>query len=296
MASTPRHLILGCGYVGARLARALLPAGSVLAVTRGADSATRLTRLGLDARTWDLDAPVAAAPRGLGRPAVVFYLVPPPREGTTDPRIRTALASLAAPSRFVYLSSTAVYSGCELAEVDEDTPVAPTNERGQRRLDAETQVRAWAERVQVPYTILRVPAIYGPGRLPLDSLKRGDPMIRHSEARPSSRIHVDDLVAACLVVANAAQARNRLYTVSDGTSASMTEYFERVATLVGLPGPALLGREEASRVLAPGILSFLNESRRVSNQRIRRELGFAPRFADLRLGILSCLPPLTSMS
>jgi nucleoside-diphosphate-sugar epimerase len=296
MAGSPRYLILGCGYVGARLARALLPLGAVVATTRSADTGKRLTPMGLDHVAWDLDQESASAPAGLGSPAVAFYLVPPPREGTTDPRVERALERLPAlPSRLVYLSSTAVYSGANASEVDEDTPVAPVTDRGRRRMHAESSLRAWCERERVPFTILRAPAIYGPGRLPLESLKRGDPMIRHSEARPSSRIHVDDLVGALTASANAAQARNRLYTVSDGTSASMTEYFERVATLMGMPGPELLAREEVAGRLSPALLSFLDESRRVSNRRIREELGFAPRFVDLRLGILSCLPAPTTL-
>ena len=134
--------------------------------------------------------------------------------------------------------------------------------------------------------------IYGPGRLPLERLKRREPMIRHSEAGLSSRIHVDDLVAACLLAGSAPRAVERIYNVTDGNPASMTEYFERVATLTGLPPPELVSRAEAEQRLSPGLMSYLAESRRVDSSRIRDELGFAPRFKDLRLGILSSLPAL----
>jgi nucleoside-diphosphate-sugar epimerase len=291
MAAMSRYVVVGCGYVGTRLARALLPRGPVVGVTRSGESAFALDRQGIDAVAWDLDDASAPAPRALGAPAIVFYLVPPPRDGATDSWLRHCLARLsAAPTRFVYLSSTAVYSGVHSEDVDEDTPVAPSSERGRRRLDAEQTLTSWAERQRVPWTVLRAPAIYGPGRLPYEALRRGEPMIRHSEARPASRIHVDDLVAACMLAISAPQAKNRLYNVTDGTSASMTEYFERVATLAGLPVPSLVSRDEAGQRVSPALMSFLSESRRVSGQRIRDELGFAPRFTDLRLGILSCLP------
>jgi nucleoside-diphosphate-sugar epimerase len=190
----------------------------------------------------------------------------------------------------VYVSTTGVYGDAGGALVDEESPTNPGSDRAARRVDAEHSVRTWCTRNAVAWTILRVPGIYGPGRLPLERLKRGEPMIRHSEAGFSSRIHVDDLVAAALLAGSAPRAAYRIYNVTDGNPASMTEYFERVAMLAGLPPPRLISREEAERVLSPGLLSYLAESRRVDSRRIREELGFAPRFHDLRLGILSSLP------
>jgi len=285
----PRYLLAGCGYVGARLAAQLLPLGPVIALTRGAANAAALRARGLDAERWDLDAPDPPPP-SLARPAVLYYLIPPPAVGTTDPRLARAFASLAAPPvQFVYLSTTGVYGDTGGGRVDEDSPLHPMTERAQRRVDAERQVRAWCEARGVPWTILRVPGIYGPGRLPLDRLRRGEPTIRHAEAGFSSRIHVDDLVEACVLAGALPVAAGRIYNVTDGNSATMTEYFERVAALAGLPAPPLVSRAEAERVLSPALMSFLAESRRIDSGRIRRELGFQPRYADLRLGILSSL-------
>ena len=291
MATTARYLVAGCGYVGTRLARALLSRGPVVALTRAGASCEALEAQGIDAIAWNLDDPEAPVPRRLGTPSVVFYLVPPPASGTTDPRIKRFLARLpAAPARLLYVSTTGVYGDTGGALVNEDSPLNPGSERAQRRVDAETTVRGWCEHQGVGWTILRVPGIYGPGRLPIERLKRGEPMIRHSEAGYSSRIHVDDLVAACLLAATVPRAVDRLYNVTDGNPASMTEYFERVATLTGLPPPPLVTRAEAQTVLSPGLLAYLAESRRVDSSRIREEIGFAPRFKDLRLGILSSLP------
>lgn len=291
MPSTARYLIAGCGYVGLRLARALLSRGPTVGLVATAESAQRLESLGIDAISWNLDDAEQGVPKGFGLPSVVYYLAPPPTSGVTDPRIKRFLARLPAPpARFLYMSTTGVYGDAGGALVDEDTPTNPGSERAARRVDAEQSVRSWCSRNGVAWTILRVPGIYGPGRLPLERLKRREPMIRHSEAGFSSRVHVDDLVNACLLAGSAPRAVERIYNVTDGNPASMTEYFERVAMLSGLPPPELISREEAERVLSPGLMSYLSESRRVDSRRIRDELGFAPRFTDLRLGILSSLP------
>lgn len=291
MPTTARYLIAGCGYVGTRLARSLLPRGPVVGLTSTEASARRLEAGGIDACVWNLDDPESPVPREFGTPSVIYYLAPPPNGGPADPRLKRFLARLPAPpARFIYMSTTGVYGDTGGALVNEDSPLNPGTERAQRRVDAEHSVRTWCVRQGVGWTILRVPGIYGPGRLPLERLKRGEPMIKHSEAGYSSRIHVDDLVAACLIAGAAPRAVDRVYNVSDGNPATMTEYFERVATLAGLPPPVLVSREEAQRVLSPGLLSYLAESRRVDSTRIREELGFAPRFANLRLGILASLP------
>jgi nucleoside-diphosphate-sugar epimerase len=286
-----RYLVAGCGYVGRRLARALLPRGPVMGLSRSEESAAEIETQGVDALCWDLDVVDAPVPRDFGTPAVIFYLVPPPVIGKTDPRLKHFLSKLPAPpSRLIYLSTTGVY-GDTLGElVNEDAPLNPGSERATRRVDAERSLRQWCEHTGVAWTILRVPGIYGPGRLPIERIKRREPMIRHSEAGYSSRIHVDDLVAACLLAGASPKAVNRAYNVTDGNPASMTEYFERVATLAGLTPPELISRAQAEQVLSAGLMSFLKESRRVDNSRIRDELGFSPRFKDLRLGILSSLP------
>jgi nucleoside-diphosphate-sugar epimerase len=134
-----------------------------------------------------------------------------------------------------------------------------------------------------------VPGIYGPGRLPLERIRRGDPVIVESEAGPGNRIHVDDLVSVCIAAGAKPAAANRIYNVGDGNHASTTAYFAAVARLAGIPEPARVSREEARLRLSPGTWSFLGASRRVNTARMRRELGVALRYEDLEEGIRASL-------
>jgi nucleoside-diphosphate-sugar epimerase len=285
----PDFVIVGCGYVGTRLARRL--AGKVTAVVRSPDRAGRLRATGLDAVCCDLDAlggasrlPVETAG------AVLFYLAPPPGTGPRDPRLEACLGALPdRPARIVYMSTTGVYGDAAGATVDEERLPAPATDRARARLAAEAAVREWCDTAGVAWTILRVPGIYGPGRLPLERIRRGDPVIRESEAGPGNRVHVDDLVELCIAAGTAAVAANRIYNVGDGNHASTTAYFSAVARLAGLPQPPALSRAEARRRLAPETWSFLGESRRVDTSRMQRELGVRLRYADLEAGIRASL-------
>jgi nucleoside-diphosphate-sugar epimerase len=160
-----------------------------------------------------------------------------------------------------------------------------------RRLEAETKVRAWAESRSLSWCVLRVAGIYGPGRLPLDRLRRAVPAIALSEAAPGNRIHVADLVTACVAAGFRAVADRRIYNVSDGSAVSLTEYLTRVAAIADLPPPPLISRAEAERTLSASSWSFLAESRRVDNSRMLEELGAELMYRDLDAGIRASLDP-----
>lgn len=282
----PDALIVGCGYVGERLAT-VLP-GRVRCLTRSAASAERLRGMGLDAVACDLDA--GHPPAELGETPLIYYMIPPPRESTRDDRLRRWLDGLrSTPRRIVYLSTTAVYGDAGGAEVDEATPPAPSHWRGRARLDAEAALREHAQGHGIEWVILRVPGIYGPGRLPLERIARRLPMLRETEAGPGNRIHVADLVQACLAAGTRPEAAGRIYNVGDGDHASTTTYLRTVARLAGLPEPPEVERAEAEKVLPPMAWSFLADSRRVSTRRIRQELGVLPRFDRLEEGIRQAL-------
>ena len=188
------------------------------------------------------------------------------------------------------MSTTGVYGDAGGESVDEDRPPAPTTDRARARLDAERAVQDWAATAGCEWVILRVPGIYGPGRLSLERIRRGEPTIRRQEAGPGNRIHVDDLVRVCIAAAAAPRARNRIYNVGDGNHASTSEYFATVARLAGLTPPPEISREEARNRLSPMAWSFLGESRRVDTSRLDRELGVDLLYRDLEAGIRASLP------
>ncbi|HEX7374212.1 MAG TPA: NAD-dependent epimerase/dehydratase family protein, partial [Steroidobacteraceae bacterium] len=182
----PHCLIVGCGYVGTRLARRLATDHDVRAVVRSAASIDALRALQVDAQRVDLDVPDAdlSVLPARATNAAVFYLAPPPEHGTSDPRLARFLGALGAalPTVLVYMSTTGVYGDTGGAVVTEDSELAPSTDRARRRVAAERLVNEWCVPRQVRCVILRVPGIYGPGRLPLDRLQRDEPVLRPEDA------------------------------------------------------------------------------------------------------------------
>jgi nucleoside-diphosphate-sugar epimerase len=304
--------IVGCGYTGRRLAARWLSMGArVRGIATRAESLARIAAVGARALQLDLDPPQSAtasdsavAPalalaghdeangsdaRNVGG-ELVYYMVPPAKGSDGDPRLERYLASVEGlPRRIIYLSTTGVYGDRAGAKVDEDTPPAPKTARAARRVAAEHAVREWADSRKVSWCILRVPGIYGPGRLPLDRLRRGEPAIAPQEATPGNRIHVADLVTACVAAGVAGAADRRIFNITDGSEDSLTEYLLRVAAIAALPAPPLVSRAQAARALSETSWSFLAESRRVDNRRMLEELGVALEFRDLDAGIRASL-------
>lgn len=277
-------LIVGCGYIGRRVG-ARLAAGqhAVTGLVRSAASVAELRAAGIDTLQADLDGeiPLLAARE-------IYYFAPPPAAGDHDTRMQRVLAALAVPPRrIVYISTSAVYGDCNGAWIDETQAVAPTTGRGRRRLDAERQLVAWAAAHGSQWVILRVPGIYGPGKLPLARLQQGLPVLRESDAPYTNRIHGDDLASICIAAMQSTH-HDTVYNVSDGHPGNMTDYFFRVADAAGLPRPPVVSRDEADAVLSAGMLSFLNDSRRMKNDRMLRELGVRLQYPELGAGLKSC--------
>ncbi len=286
-------VIVGCGYVGSEVARLLQAEGhDVSAVARTSASLEVLAGLGISTFQADLDAPAGGespALRLAGRQ--VFYFVPPPGEGREDWRLRAWLRfrETDRPRRVVYISTTGVYGDCSGDWVAEDRPVKPRADRAWRRWDAEQALSSWSEASGVEVVILRVAGIYGPRRLPLARIRSGEPIVRRDEAPYTNRIHVDDL-SALSVAAMRHGLSGRVYHACDGRPGNMTDYFHRVADAAGLPRLPEIPLAEAEGRLSLGLLSYLRESRRLSNRRAREELGVTFRFPNLDAGLADCLP------
>ena len=280
--------IIGCGYTGLRLAQRCL---NLRYVVRGfamrPDSLRHIAAVGAEAKSLNLDAEPALMDFA---EQLVYYAVPPAPIGDRDLRLERLLDHIdGKPQRFIYFSTTGVYGDQGGATVNEDSPAAPESQRALRRLAAENMVREWADSHAVSWCILRVPGIYGPGRLPLDRLRRQDPAIDPRESTPSNRIHVEDLVTACVAAGDSPRADGRIYNVTDGSDDSATAYLQRVARIGSLPAPPFISRAEAEKTFSPTSWSFLRESRRVDNRRMLDELRVALAFQDLDSGIRASL-------
>ncbi len=283
----PATVIIGCGYVGERVARAALERGEpVTAVTRSSERAAALQGAGIATRLGDLDQPLSLETLPLAG-ALVYYFAPPPASGDRDPRLAGFLDvadTVGVPAAVVLVSTTGVYGDCAGQWVDESRPPAPKADRARRRWDAEQRLRTWADARGVRAVILRVAGIYGPGRLPRARLQRREPVLAAKLSPWSNRVHVDDLVCACIAAGNRDDAHG-VYNVADGHPSTMTDYFNQVADALGLSRPPQIDATAAETELSEGMRSYLAESKRIDIRRMREDLGIEPRYRNLAEGL-----------
>ncbi len=272
----PVLLIVGCGDVGMRVLPRVLPRWHVLALTSSPARCDGLRRAGAVPLLGDLDRP-ATLGRLAGLADAVLHLAPPPGQGRDDPRTRHLLQALARGDRvqrLVYGSTSGVYGDCGGERFDETRAVAPASDRAARRVDAEAQLRWFGRRCGVAVTVLRIPGIYAadrPGGHPRERLQRGTPALRAEDDVYTNHIHADDLARACVAALHRGLPQ-RVVHASDDTELRMGEYFDVAADLCGLPRPPRVSRAEAATALSPMQLSFMSESRRLDNTRLKREL------------------------
>lgn len=269
-----RLLIVGCGDVGLRLAAVLAGRRRLFALTHSADRHEVLRAHGLIPVPGDLDS-VASLARIGGLAHEVVHLAPPPTRGDRDTRTAHLIRALAGggslPQRLVYISTSGVYGDCAGERVPETRPVRPASGRAVRRVDAERQLRAWGRGSGVSVSILRVPGIYSRERLPLDRLRAGTPVLEPAADPYTNHVHADDLARAIVAALHRARA-GRVYNASDDSTLRMGEWFDLVAARFGLPPPPRVSREEAPRSIPEALMSFMRESRRLMNGRLRQEL------------------------
>ena len=291
-----RLLIIGCGDVGLRLIALARARYRIYALTRDAAQCAALRALGVTPVMGDLDQPQSlSAIAGIAHDVV--HLAPPPAHGVTDTRTAHLIAALvnrrrnknirsSLPQHFVYISTSGVYGDCGGAVVPETRPPHPQTARARRRMDAERRLRAWGARSGVPVSILRVPGIYAADRLPIARLERGTPALRDEDDGYVNHLHADDLARLVIAALNHA-APGRAYNAVDDLPQKMGDYFDLVADRHRLPRPPRIARSEAARVIPANLLSFMSESRRLSNQRIKQELRFRLRYPSVLDGIAS---------
>jgi nucleoside-diphosphate-sugar epimerase len=280
-----RLLIIGCGDIARRTLALLRGHYRLYGLVRNATRSAGLREHGVTPVIGDLDSRRQLS-KIAGLADIVLHLAPPPNAGTRDTRTRHLLAALAQgkpPRRLIYISTSGVYGDCGGARVDETRPLHPQTARAQRRVDAEQQIRRWAQRNGVQAGIVRVPGIYAAERLPLERIRAGTPALIESEDGYTNHIHADDLARILLAALHRGKP-NRVYHASDDSEMKMGDYFDAVADVHGLPRLPRITRADAQRMLPESLLSFMNESRRLRNGRIKAELRVKlryPRAADL---------------
>lgn len=279
----PCLLISGCGDIGMRAANLLQASYRVIALARSSESARRLRMAGILPIIGDLDRPSTLA-RVAGLADAVLHLAPPPASGTIDTRTRHLIAALSRgrklPQRLVYISTSGVYGDCGGAWVDETRPINPRTPRAQRRADAEAQLRCLGKRAPVRVVILRVPGIYAHDRLPLARLRDGIPALAPEDDGYTNHIHADDLAAIAIAALRHGRS-NRCYHAADDQACGMGDYFDLLADHFCLARPARVPRAQASALIPAGMLSFMNESRRLANTRIKKELGVVLKYPSV---------------
>ena len=283
----PRLLILGCGDVGMRLLPLVRDRFRVFAVSSQAARRDELRTAGAIPIIADLDQPATLA-RLARLASAIVHLAPPQSEGERDRRTRNLTAILPDRATLVYVSTTGVYGDCGGELVDETRSVNPKNPRAMRRVDAEQVLRAWARRSASRLCILRVPGIYAADRLPLDRLRKGTPALQPDDDVYTNHVHAEDL-ARIIVCALFRAQPGRIYHAVDDSELKMAEYFDAVAAAFDLPQPPRLPRAELQKVVSPMLLSFMSESRRLTNARIKCELGVRLRYPLVRDALLKMM-------
>jgi nucleoside-diphosphate-sugar epimerase len=281
----PRLLIVGCGEVGLRIVARLHRRFRIFATTATADRCALLRAAGAVPLPLDLDGRAARRIEGLA-PRLIC-LVPPPASGTGDARTARLLRRLRRPpQRFVYISTTGVYGDRGGRRIDETASLDPITDRARRRVDAESRVRADPWRAAV----LRVPGIYGPGRLPLERLQRAIPAPLPAEDVVTNHIHIDDLARIC-IAALFRSGPGRIYNAVDDSCLYLGEYLDLVADEFRLPRAPRLARAALRQAVSPMQFTFFQESRRLANRRIKRELRVRLQYRTVRDGVMAAAQP-----
>ena len=283
-------VIIGCGYVGKRVAQRLLSQGRQ--VTAAVRSQTRVFELesdGIATQPIDLDSGQGLDQLPLSG-AQILHSAPPPAAGETDPRTDNLLSFCRKhpPANIVYISTTGVYGDRGGNSVDELTEPDPMSDRAKRRRYAELALLAFMQETGVPVTIIRAPGIYGPGRLPIARINASEPVVNEQESGPGNRIHADDLASICVAAMEHGPA-GRIYNAGDGDHRSMTAFVMATADLAGLSRPPEISLAEAEKRLSPGMMSFIRESRVVRADRVLLELDLTLLYPRMELGIQASL-------
>lgn len=288
-------IVVGCGYLGLKLvqqllARNLADGQTIHTFVKTPGSQKQCLEAGVQSSVLDLDHSNETLPEAVPiRQSLLYYFVPPPGQGTQDSRAGNFLKMLACnalehPAKAVLISTTGVYGNCHGQWVDEETPLNPGVDRARRRVDAEHQFQSYCQQYDTPLVILRVSGIYGPGKLPLKRIRAQTPIVREEDSPFSNRIHAEDLLEICLR-AGFDNKITGIFNCADGNPTTMYDYFMRVARARHLPEPPAISLQQAKTQLSAGMLSYMEESRRINIQKLLRVFDLSLKYPDLEKGL-----------
>ena len=286
-----RVLIVGCGDVGLRVARLLPKRLGQMALTSSPERTAELRASGITPLPGNLDNP-ATLRRLAGLATHVVHLAPPPGDGWSDPRTRAltrALTLRSLPQALIYGSTSGVYGDCQGGIATETRSTNADTARAGRRIDAESSIRFFGRQTGVRSSVMRIPGIYAPDRVggtPQARLLKGTPVLQACDDVYTNHIHADDLARACIAALWRGRPQ-RIYNVNDDTCLKMGDYFDLAADLYGLPRPPRVPRSSAREYLSVMVLSFMSESRRMDNTRLKRELRLKLNYPTVESGLLA---------
>ena len=278
-------VVAGCGYTGLRLVKALNgQANRIISISR----TTVIDIPGVESVNIDLDS-APSTRLDIGKDSRVCYLIPPATEGDPESRFRVFVEQVLTevPRRVLLISTTGVYGDCQGEWVDEKRPINPQTDRAKRRVGVEEYCTGWAETNGVSLAIFRVAGIYGPGRVPVERLRQGIALPKNRPVGFSNRIHVDDLVTAC--IAGLIGDEIGVFNVSDGFPMQYRDYFNLVAEIWELPGVVDQDTHKFDEMLSPTMRSYLRESRKIDNGKLINAFSLNLKFPHPRMGLRACL-------
>ena len=277
-------VVAGCGYTGLKLVKALNDqTNRIISISR----TTEIDLPGIETVNIDLDS-APSTRLDIGKDSRVCYLIPPATEGDPESRFRVFVEQVLSevPRRVLLISTTGVYGDCQGEWVDEKRPINPQTDRAKRRVGVEEYCTGWSETNGVSLAIFRVAGIYGPSRVSVERLRRGIVLPMNLPDGYSNRIHVDDLVTAC--VAGLIGDEIGVFNVSDGYPMRYSDYFNLVSEIWGLPGVVNQDCDKLDESLSPAMRSYLGESRKIDNRKLVNTFSFELRYPYPRQGLMVC--------
>jgi len=293
MKSFENVVIAGSGYLGRKiidvlLKRQIMAARNIITLVKTEQSQALCRQKGCQSYAIDLDNTDSDIPDFFSRgKTLLYYFMPPPRQGKTDSRVQCFISHLKKslsnlPEKIVLISTTGVYGNCYGQWVDETAVVNPKVDRAFRRVDAERQFQSFCQAVNIPLVILRVSGIYGPGKLPMKRIRSKTAIVRQQDSPYSNRIHSDDLIEICFE-AGFSEKIDGIFNCADGHPTTMYDYFMKVAQANHLPPPPVISLVQARKELSPGMMSYMDESRRININKLISHFKMQLKYPNLKL-------------